>query len=305
MTLIAIISVKSEQGLTNDNPIKIIRANSPRSLEEGLLYFFIKEGNQEYNAIGTSEGHDLETYVDYYQTDLDVGLWYYSFLDKLDLQKKYEFVDKVVLLPESDIKIYDLKNTYRIKLLVCPENSIFSTCNKFLVGHQSDIKELSLTPYQELAASDHTRITMNDVIEVLDSPVYLHEDPKVTKIIRDTVHLKDIEGITKFRYNILYISNAKMGTEEEEWTIGYGGGHSGPSYIKKGTRNVDVLNKFLQKVKTNTIILPDNISRRHINTIIKNDNIKKVIVNEDCKLFSMHEGKLYNKKKTKLVMNPR
>lgn len=87
MTLIAIISLKSEVELSNGNPIKAIRANSPRNLEDGLLYFFKKEENPKYNSTKTLNSQDDEIIDDYYQTELDMNHWNYSFLDKLDLQK--------------------------------------------------------------------------------------------------------------------------------------------------------------------------------------------------------------------------
>lgn len=98
---------------------------------------------------------------------------------------------------------------------------------------KSDIKGISITPYQEFTNLESGRIPTRDIIEILDTPVYLNEDPNVTMTIRETVHLNDIEILTEFRYNNLDISSAKIGLEEEEWTIGYRGGYNGVSYIKK------------------------------------------------------------------------
>ena len=139
------------------------------------------------------------------------------------------------------------------------------------------------------------------IVEVnVDEKNYASKLRKKTKIIGD-FHLEDIEVITSRIYDYLDVSEAKFGFQEEEWSQFLGMSHSGPVYGNSGTREVDILLRFISTVKVATLVLPDDVQRRHINAAKNNTYIKQLIVRDTCKLFSYVDGKLMNKKKTLVV----
>ena len=123
---------------------------------------------------------------------------------------------------------------------------------------------------------------------------------KSLKIIGE-VNLKVLSAMERFEYDYLDISEAEFGTDEEEWYVCLGWSHSGPVYGNSGYRDVEVLRRFLERINAKTILLPDNVQRRHINSAKKNDHLKELKVSDNCTLFANEDGKLMNKKKTKLV----
>ena len=70
---------------------------------------------------------------------------------------------------------------------------------------------------------------------------------------------------------------------------------------KTRMQHFDYLEMFLSDIMTDKIILPLNVKRKHMNRIKDNSSIKKVIVHDECPLFSMKDGDVYNKKGTTLV----
>jgi hypothetical protein len=60
---------------------------------------------------------------------------------------------------------------------------------------------------------------------------------------------------------------------------------------------------FVEDIVTDKIILPSYIKRKHMNRIKNNKNIKEVVVADECSLFSMKDGDVYNKKGTILVFS--
>ena len=139
------------------------------------------------------------------------------------------------------------------------------------------------------------------VVEVrVDENGYASKLGKKTKITGD-FHLEDIKAISPRIYDYLDVSEASFGSQMEEWSQFLGMSHSGPVYGNSGTREVDILLRFISSVKVATLVLPDDVQRRHINAAKNNKYIRQLIVRDSCKLFSYVDGRLMNKKKTLTV----
>lgn len=121
------------------------------------------------------------------------------------------------------------------------------------------------------------------------------------KKIEGNLDLKGLMPLLEEEYEFLDISEAEMGVDEEKWEVCLGWSHSGPVYGNSGWRKVEVLKRLLEQINAHTILLPDSVMRRHINAAKKNPHIKELQVSSNCPLFSYEDGKLMNKKKTKLV----
>lgn len=106
-------------------------------------------------------------------------------------------------------------------------------------------------------------------------------------------------------YGVVDLSQATFIIDRERWAQFLGMSHWGPVYGNSGWRDVDVLKRVLQELKADKVILPADVARRHMNAIIKNEDIYEVEVPDDCKLFAMKDGNVYNKKLTKLVFQKR
>lgn len=129
---------------------------------------------------------------------------------------------------------------------------------------------------------------------------------QMTKIaLIGKVSLNDSCLLSRYKLDVLDLSSAVFGTEQEEWCQFLGYSHCGPVYGNSGVKEVEVLKRVLQEVNTRRIILPDDVARRHINTIKNNTNILSVEVGENCKLFTMKDGQVYNKRGTLLVFEQR
>ena len=139
------------------------------------------------------------------------------------------------------------------------------------------------------------------VVEVrVDENGYASKLGKKTKITGD-FHLEDIKAISPRIYDYIDVSEATFGSQMEEWSQFLGMSHSGPVYGNSGTREVDILLRFISSVKVATLVLPDDVQRRHVNAAKNNAYIKQLIVRDSCKLFSYVDGRLMNKKKTLTV----
>ena len=106
--------------------------------------------------------------------------------------------------------------------------------------------------------------------------------------------------LLNFEFDYLDISEAQFGIAyEPHWTC-HGWSHSGPvesvSYKK-----VEMLRVFLENIRAKTILLPDDVMQRHINSAKRNDVIQELKVNDTCPQFAYENGKLMNKKKTRVV----
>lgn len=102
-------------------------------------------------------------------------------------------------------------------------------------------------------------------------------------------------------YEVVDISAAEFIEEDREVRIDYVT-PSGPVYGKKTrVQHFDYLEMFVRDIFTEKIILPPNVKRKHINRIKDRDSIREVVVVDECPLFSMKDGDVYNKKGTTLV----
>ena len=102
-------------------------------------------------------------------------------------------------------------------------------------------------------------------------------------------------------YKIVDISEAKFIEEDKEVRLDYIT-PDGPIYgTKTRIQHFDYLEMFVSDIMTEKIILPPNIKRKHMNRIKDNCSIKEVVVVDECPLFSMKDGDVYNKKGTTLV----
>lgn len=79
------------------------------------------------------------------------------------------------------------------------------------------------------------------------------------------VSLNDANVLSCYKLDVLDISKASFGIEQERWSQFLGYGHSGAVYGNSGIRDVEV--------------------------------------SDSCKLFSMKDGQLYNKKGTILIFD--
>lgn len=119
------------------------------------------------------------------------------------------------------------------------------------------------------------------------------------------VTLDDVKKMSGERYDVLDLTEAEFGFEEEYWEQVLGYGCNFCAVVgNSGYRDVEVLKRLLGEVTAHTVILPDDVCRRHVNVIIRNPNIIYAEVRPTCKLFSMKGNALMNKKGTKLVYQP-
>lgn len=119
------------------------------------------------------------------------------------------------------------------------------------------------------------------------------------------VTLDDASSLGRYHLDILDLSQGTFGYEDEEWVQCLGWSHSGAVYGNSGVKSVDVLQRVLEYADAVKVILPDDVARRHMNTIKKNERIREVEVGAGCKLYSMKDGNVYNKKGTILMYEQR
>lgn len=138
-----------------------------------------------------------------------------------------------------------------------------------------------------------------DLNSVSVDKVLTNEDKEVA--LKGKVTLQSVEQLCNYNLKVLDLTQGVFGMEEEEWYQCLGYSHCGPVYGNSGIREVEVLKRLLESVYADKVILPDDVARRHINAIRRNEDIYYVEVGENCKLFSMKDGQLYNKKGTILI----
>ena len=136
---------------------------------------------------------------------------------------------------------------------------------------------------------------------------------RFVSLAMDNVDIKEIKligaitGETIFYlhlydFDVVDISEAEFIEEDKEEYVCYGFSHSGPVYgNKKVLRHYDYLAMFAEDVYARRIIVPPTLKRKHMNRLVAKDFIEQIIVPEDCQLFSMKDGNVYNKKGTSLV----
>lgn len=105
-------------------------------------------------------------------------------------------------------------------------------------------------------------------------------------------------------FDVVDLSEAEFIEEDKEERVCLGFSHSGPVYSSRiCTRHYDYLEMFVSDIYTKKIILPPNVKRKHMNRIKDRSFIETVIVHDECPLFSMKDGDVYNKKGTTLVFS--
>ena len=75
--------------------------------------------------------------------------------------------------------------------------------------------------------------------------------------------------------------------------------HSGP--VGEYQKKIDAFVEFLEEMSVAVIVLPPSVTRKQLNTCLRKWNVPKIIVSENCKLFSMKDGNIWNKKGTILI----
>ncbi len=66
-------------------------------------------------------------------------------------------------------------------------------------------------------------------------------------------------------------------------------------------KNTDPLTELLASVHAVKVILPAAVTRKQLNVAIRSEHIYQISVTDDCKLFSMKDGEVWNKKGTILI----
>ena len=134
-------------------------------------------------------------------------------------------------------------------------------------------------------------------IETIDKKIILSGEVSVLDVINFPIW----EENGDYHY-IVDLSQAVFLEEEEQHRRSMGMGHSGPVYVGETTViKISALQKLLERLLTGTVILPACVTRKQLNTCIKNRFIGKIIVPDDCRLFSMKDGSIWNKKGTILI----
>ena len=142
----------------------------------------------------------------------------------------------------------------------------------------------------------------------------IFEEEKFSSFALDDKHIKDIKFVGKITsettfYLYLYyfdsvdISEAEFIEEDKNEKIFRMYTPDGtPIYSKEEHLiHYDYLEIFAEEVFARKVIVPPTLKRRHMNRFKKNRSIEQIIVPEDCQLFSMKDGHVYNKKGTTLV----
>ena len=144
---------------------------------------------------------------------------------------------------------------------------------------------------------------METVIVNVSEPNYEGKLNNKNLKLTGEVTLDVLKKLKRYEFDYLDISEAEFGIDYEKWEVCLGWSHWGPVYGNSGYREVEVLRRFLEKIKAKSILLPNNVMRRHINSACYNRSIEQLLVTHNCKLFANKDGKLMNKKKTILVFD--
>ena len=142
---------------------------------------------------------------------------------------------------------------------------------------------------------------METIIVNVSEPNYESKLNNKNLKLTGEITLDVLEDLICYVYDYLDISEAEFGIDFEKWEVCLGWSHSGPVYGNSGYRKVEMLRRFLEQIKAQTILLPDDVMRRHISSACYNRRIAQLLVTDNCKLFAYQDGKLMNKKKTKIV----
>lgn len=105
-------------------------------------------------------------------------------------------------------------------------------------------------------------------------------------------------------YSIVDLSQGEYIEEviEEIRTVCLGYSHSGGVYCdRRVNAKYNSLQVLLEKLSAEVVILPPSVTRKQMNACMRNQRISQIHVTDDCKLFSMKDGNVWNKKGTILI----
>jgi hypothetical protein len=145
-------------------------------------------------------------------------------------------------------------------------------------------------------------------MEIFDERRLLYADSLILKNITEIKVVGKISRnvsppLTWHTFSVVDISEADFIEKYKEEWLAVGFSHRGGYRYRWCKHHYDYLAMFINDVRTQKIILPPNIKRRHMNRIKENSSIKEVVVTDDCQLFTMKDGDVYNKKGTTLVFS--
>lgn len=321
--------------------VGVLRSKYSVDLLQDLESFFRDEIKRAYKDKEIEKQVGEFIYNDGYGWDIvNEILSYFDFKDE-GKGRRYGNLANAKLMDDPMIFFLPLKTAYEINIYRISKESGLTDCNSVIIearyNDSSDpagfrypmIKKL-IPADKEIDSIDSTEETIvfknvNNVIIRTDNPEIRNSWPGPSIFLFDIYNssynfsnlrikyhkpdknlgLTDVESLKQYKYDELDLSEVIIKEESENWQNFLGYSHSGPVYGASGEKKIDVLNKLLSEISANTVFLPDDVAKRHVNTIIKNDNIKSVKVSENCKLFSMVEEDLYNKKKTSLIFKSR
>lgn len=107
-------------------------------------------------------------------------------------------------------------------------------------------------------------------------------------------------------YQVVDLSQAHFMEEEQCYRRSLGWSHSGPMYYGGTlTKKVNALQTLLENLHAGTVVLPADVTRKFLNVCIRSENIGYILVPDDCRLFSMKDGNIWNKKGTILIHEQR
>ena len=109
---------------------------------------------------------------------------------------------------------------------------------------------------------------------------------------------QEVEQIGLTLWNVLDLSQATFSVNRIESTdaiVSHG------RVMVTRPKVIDPLLSLLSSVHAVKVVLPANVSRKQLNAAIKNDCIYQIVVTDDCALFSMKDGDVWNKKGTILL----
>lgn len=146
-------------------------------------------------------------------------------------------------------------------------------------------------------------LTQNDIEDLWFTNEYSFDEFDEIKIVGRVSEALCSHYLHMSSFDVVDISEAEFIEEDKDVRCDYVT-PSGPVYGKKTrVQHFDYLEMFVRDIYTEKIILPPNIKLKHMNRIKERSSIEKVIVHDECPLFSMKDGDVYDRKGTTLVFS--
>lgn len=202
-----------------------------------------------------------------------------------------EKLSKVTILnPNVDIQSYAFWDTY-IKEIEFPGD-----ISKFVDCFRSSPFFMRIMDERRAEAIKRIKSKRDIVwIDAADNDIRTKIEHNSEQIgIKGDVDINVAWSISNFTSEIylLDLSQAKFNIEEQGSSVCHGRAYGG--------NKIDVLSYLIERINPYVLVLPNDCARRHVNAAIRK-RIPRIEVSENCKLFSMKDGNLYNKKGTTLV----